>query len=289
MTFVDFESVADELYRLPLDEFTPTRGEREKQARSAGDKEMAAQIRQLAKPNLVAWLANQLARECADEIRPLLELGEGLREATATLSGEALRELSRQQRQLIAALVKQARRLANAAGRKVSEDTARSLEDTLRAALVDPDAAEALTAGRLTQGMQNIGFGSPTGWVAPSRGPSAKEPTAAHAPSPAARQSTLEAKSAADEADAARADSLVLLAAADQAVADTGARVERVRRELEEALQGQSSAEKDQAQAQVAFDRAARVVRAAEQRLAEANLGHGRTGDASISGRRSGP
>jgi hypothetical protein len=45
-----------------------------------------------------------------------------LREATATRSGEQLRELSRHQRQLVYALVQQARRLANAAGRKVSED-----------------------------------------------------------------------------------------------------------------------------------------------------------------------
>jgi hypothetical protein len=155
---VDVESVSDELYGLPLDDFTPARNEREKQAKAAGEKDLAAQIHQLTKPNLVAWLANQLARERVDEIRPLLELGAALREATATLSGQQLRELSRQQRQLVYALVQQARRLANAAGRKVSEDTARGLEDTLRAALVDPHAAEALVAGRLTEGMQNSGF-----------------------------------------------------------------------------------------------------------------------------------
>ncbi len=272
MTFVDVDAVADELYGLPLDAFTPTRGEREKQARSAGDRELAAQIHQLAKPSLVAWLANRLARECADEIRPLLELGEGLREATATLSGEALRELSRQQRQLISALVQQARRLANAAGRKVSEDTARSLEDTLRAALVDPDVAEALTAGRLTKGMQNSGLGSPAGRKAPSPEPSVKEPAAARAPSPTARKRMMEAKSAAGVAEAA-----------DQAVADTGARVERLRRELEEALQAQSTAEKDQAHAQVAFDRADRVARDAEHRLADADDAHEPPGQASIS------
>ena len=113
---VDVESVCDELYGLPLDQFTSTRTVREKQAGSAGDKEVAAQIHRLVKPNLVAWLSNQLVRECAGEIRPLLELGADLREATATSSGEQLRELSRQQRQLVHALVQQAGRLANAAG-----------------------------------------------------------------------------------------------------------------------------------------------------------------------------
>lgn len=45
------------------DEFIPTRSVREKQARSDGDKDAAAQIHELAKPNLVGWLANQLVRE----------------------------------------------------------------------------------------------------------------------------------------------------------------------------------------------------------------------------------
>ena len=280
---MDVESVCDELYGLPLDEFTPTRTEREKQAKAAGDKDLAAQIHQLAKPSLVAWLANQLARERADEIRPLLELGAALREATAKGSGEQLRELSRQQRQLVFALVQQARRLANAAGRKVSEDTARGLEDTLRAALADPEAAEALTAGRLTEGMQNIGFGSLAGRDERPASP-ATGPTAAAAPSPTAGQPALEqrkraehdveqAQSAADEAITERQRAHAQLEAADQMVADTGGRVERVRRELDEARQAQLRAQKDQTRAQVAFDRADRGARDAQQRLADATEG----------------
>ena len=277
---MDVESVSDELYGLPLDDFTSARNDREKQAKAAGEKDLAAQIHQLTKPNLVAWLANQLARERADEIRPLLELGAALREATATLSGEQLRELSRQQRQLVYALVQQARRLANAAGRKVSEDTARGLEDTLRAAVVDPHAAEALAAGRLTEGMRNSGFGSLAGGdERPAR--SAKEPTAVAAPSPTARQRTLEqrkraehdveqAKSAADQAITARQETHAQLEVADQTVTVTGGRVERVRRDLEEALQAKSRAEKDRARAQAAFDRADRSAREAQQRLADA-------------------
>jgi hypothetical protein len=276
---VDVESVSDELYGLPLDDFTPARNDREKQARAAGEKDLAAQIHQLTKPNLVAWLANQLARERVDEIRPLLEWGAALREATATLSGQQLRELSRQQRQLVYDLVQQARRLANAAGRKVSEDTARGLEDTLRAALVDPHAAEALAAGRLTEGMQNSGFGSLAGGDEPAR--SAKEPpTAVAARSPTARQRAQEqrkraeyeveqATSAANKAITARQETHAQLEAADQTVAEAGGRVERVRQELEEALQAESRAQKDQARAEAAFDRADRDAHDAQQRLAD--------------------
>ena len=275
---VDVESVSDELYGLPLDDFTSARNDREKQAKAAGEKDLAAQVHRLRKPNLVAWLANQLARERADEIRPLLELGAALREATATLSGQQLLELSRQQRQVVHALVQQARRLANAAGRKVSEDTARGLEDTLRAALVDPDAAEALAAGRLTEGMQNSGFGGLASGDEPAR--STKEPTAVAARSATARQCAQEqrnraeydveqATSAANKAITARQETYAQLEAADQAVAETGGRVERVRQELKEALQAQSKVQKDQARAQAAFDRADREAQDARQRLAD--------------------
>ena len=275
---VDVESVSDELYGLPLDDFTSARNDREKQAKAAGEEDLAAQVHQLRKPNLVAWLANQLARERAGEIRPLLELGAALREATATLSGQQLLELSRQQRQVVHALVQQARRLANAAGRKVSEDTARGLEDTLRAALVDPDAAEALAAGRLTEGMQNSGFGGLAGGDEPAR--STKEPAAVAARSLAARQCAQEqrnraeydveqATSAANKAITARQETYAQLEAADQAVAETGGRVERVRQELREALETQSRVQKDQARAQAAFDRADREARDAQQRLAD--------------------
>jgi hypothetical protein len=276
---MDVESVSDELYGLPLDEFTPARTDREKQAKSAGDKDLAAQIHQLAKPNLVAWLANQLARERADEIGALLELGAALREATATRSGEQLRELSREQHQLVYAFVQQARGLAKAAGRKVSEDTARGLEDTLRAALADQDAAEALAAGRLTEGMQNSGFGSPTSGgrrpapVVRERADAVSPPTVtpgALEKRKRAEREVEEAHSAADEAITARQETKALLEAADQAVADTGDRIKALRRELDEMLQAQSGAQKDQQGAKVAFDRADRAARDAQQRFTKA-------------------
>jgi hypothetical protein len=276
---VDVASVSDELYGLPLNEFTPTRTAREQQARAAGDKALASQIHQLAKPNLVAWLANQLARECADEIWPLLELGVQMREATATSSGDRLRELSRQQRQLVFALVRQARRLATAAGRKVSADTERGLEDTLRAALADPAAADALAAGRLTAGLQNSGLGGPhVRDERPAR--PARAPATAAPPSPAPRDRATghrqraehdvdRAKSAADEAKTVRAETHDLLEAADRTVTDGRAQVERVRRELDEALLRQSGTEKDQRRARIAFDRADKKSRDAQRHLAD--------------------
>lgn len=283
---VDVEAVSDELYGLPLDQFIPTRTVREKQAGSAGDKDVAAQIHRLVKPNLVAWLSNQLVRESAGEIRPLLELGAGLREATATSSGEQLRELSRQQRQLVHSLVQQARRLANAAGRNVSSQTARDLESTLRAALADPDAAEALAGGRLTEGMHNSGLGSHSGLDRRPM-PSPQWPATPTADSVRDRRGTQEHRREAEDnvadaednvADAevivkkaitARQATYDLLEAANQGVTTTAARVERARRELDEALAGHSGAVKNQRRARATFDRADLRARDAQRLLAD--------------------
>ena len=65
---MDLDSVADELYGLPLDEFTTTRNEHAKQARDAGDRELADQIRAMSKPTQAAWLVNQLVRRHAEEV-----------------------------------------------------------------------------------------------------------------------------------------------------------------------------------------------------------------------------
>ena len=160
---MDFDAIADELYGLPLNEFISVRIEREQQAKSANDKDLAAEIHRMAKPNTVAWLANQLVRRHRDEIQTLLEVGSEMRDATATLSGNRLRELSRQQHQLIRSLVQQAERLTNSAGKQLDGGVARGLEETFHAALVDQAAADVLAAGRLTAGLSSTGFGN-FGW-----------------------------------------------------------------------------------------------------------------------------
>src|SRR2546423_15505531 len=106
---MELEEVADELYGLPLGDFVAVRNARAKEAKAAGDRDLSAAISALAKPTKAGWLTNQLVRRRRDEIAPLLELGAGLREATASLSGDQLRELTRQQGRLVHALVQQAR------------------------------------------------------------------------------------------------------------------------------------------------------------------------------------
>jgi hypothetical protein len=147
-----------ELYGLPPGQFTAARTERAKQARSNGDRDAAAVIAKLPKPNVVAWLANQLARRDPAGLGPLLELGESLRQATADLDAAHLSQLSRQQRQVVSDLTGRARELAAEAGQAVSDNTVRGLEDTLHAALADEHAAQELIRGQLAAGLSRTGF-----------------------------------------------------------------------------------------------------------------------------------
>lgn len=270
---MDLEKVADELYAVPLERFTAVRTEREKQARSSGDRELAASIHSLSKPTTVAWLANQLARRHADQVGPLLELGAALREATATLRGEQLRTLTRQRHQVVQALIGQARALAAEAGQRVTDETARGLDETLTAALGDPEAARRLAAGRLTEGLLPAGFGGPAGAGGSQSTDTARPASPARTPASGAderrrrraEQAWDDARRALDEArdERARADRSVerTAAAAEQARSE----LERLRNELHGAEQAAQRADRAAEDARTALTHADAEVRRAQE------------------------
>ena len=156
---MDLDDVADELYGLPPDEFMPARSTYEQQARADGDRTLAAEIKALGKPSTAAWVANVLVRHHREDIENLVELGGLLREAQENLEGDQLRALDVQRRQLVSALTRQSRALANQLGHPVSGSVGQQVEETLRAAMSDPEAGEALLEGRLTAPMSYSGLG----------------------------------------------------------------------------------------------------------------------------------
>ena len=157
---MELDEVADELYALPPEEFIPARKAREDEAKADGDKALAKAIGGLPKPSTAAWVANVLVRDARDEIEGLVELGTLVREAQESLAGDQLRALDVQRRQLITALTRQARSLAYQRGHSVSTAVATQVEETLRAAMADPEAGEALLSGRLTSPMSYSGMGT---------------------------------------------------------------------------------------------------------------------------------
>src|SRR5919204_1043552 len=125
---------ADELYGLPLEEFTAARDAAAKELRRAGDREAAGALAKLPKPTPAAWAANQLARSEPELMQELLEAGDALREAQATAvgggGGAELREAAASERRAVDAAMGAAAKL-KPAGRPLS----RAMADRLRATL----------------------------------------------------------------------------------------------------------------------------------------------------------
>ncbi|MEV0126185.1 hypothetical protein AB0I16_32355 [Streptomyces sp. NPDC050703] len=286
---MDLETVADELYGLRPEEFTAARDERAAAARKAGDRPLAERIKALRRPSLAAWAGNLLVRGQPDEVRPLIQLGEGLRRAHRGMDGPRLRELSRQQHVLINALSRQAGRLAADAGHPIGEDTRREVEQTLHAVLADERAARAWAQGRLTRPLD-----ATTGFDAALRGAgpheeAAEPPPEKRRPRPKAwkrdaaadarrREELARARRDADEADRALRERRKEAAAADERAAAAADRVREAERrlaELEEerrsAAERHERARSAEREAREAARAAARAARAAGSRAEQAS------------------
>jgi chromosome segregation ATPase len=256
---VSIDDVAQELYALVPEEFTATRNARAKEAKAAGDAELAAQVQALRKPTAGAWLLNQLVRRHADEVQQVLDLGAQLRAAQGSLGAAEVRVLDQQRRQLTRAVAQQARRLGLDAGRRVTDQVTTDVEETLRSAMVDEAAGAALLTGLLTDTFSSTGLepvdlsrvvavtGSATGATTAQQ--AATAPEVVEEPDPALERRVAEAEGA---VAGARADLGAAGEAAEQAraVAAT-ARAER------ESLEQQR-------------DEARRVLREVEKRLGSA-------------------
>lgn len=210
---MDLDAAAAQLYALDPADFISRRTELERQARKDGERELARQIHALRKPTMSAWVANLLVRERRESVEPFLQLGDQFRAAQQALAGSELRQLSRQRRQLVAALVQEARELALAAGHRVSDDVATEVEQTLDAGLADPDAASDLLAGHLRTALRHTGFGVPgegdgTAQRPPAPRPSARDRRAGRDKVAAARRDAEKAaaEAAAEEAAAEQAE-----------------------------------------------------------------------------------
>jgi chromosome segregation ATPase len=155
---VDLADVADELYGLAPGDFTAARNERAKQLK-ADAPDLAAQVKALPKPTVAAWVVNQLVRHHGDEVEQVAQVGAALREAQDDLDRDELLTLNRQRHAVLRAVTQQARALSRQLGQPVSPATADEVEQTLRAVMSDPDAAQAVRTGTLRRALSGTGFG----------------------------------------------------------------------------------------------------------------------------------
>jgi hypothetical protein len=243
---MDLDAAIDELYAISPDDFVERRKALATEARQQKERELAKQIASLRRPTRSAWLVNVLARESADQLSALLDLGAELAEAQQRGSGPDLRRLSQQRRKAVDALAGQAVKLGRDLGYAAPDGALQEVAQTLQAALGEPEVAELVRRGRLTQATTYGGFGPsdltaalagsmPTAaarLAAPHAAPEAEDQSAAEEPEPTAEsaedrerreqaeQAAAEARAAADEAQAeleqAEADSEAATTRADE-------------------------------------------------------------------------
>lgn len=264
------EQAAQELYGLPLGDFTRARDERAKALRT-GDRKAANAIKGLRKPTLAAWALNQLVRRRRADVERLLAAGVELRAAQEELIGggdrAAFQHAAAAERELVSELSAAATALASEVGRP-GAGLREKLSETLHAAALDEETAAELGAGRLLREREAIGGFGFAGAAAPP------EPAAA-APAPPARTARKGKKTSSRPAtERERGDQRLAAAQADEREArrDLGAAERDVQQAALRAEAARTRAEaaeghaRDLAQrAQVAEERAREAAERAEE------------------------
>jgi hypothetical protein len=262
---IDVEAEIDRLYQLSLAEFVAARNALAAKLKAGEDKDNAARVRELGRPNVAAWAANLAYWTARPEFDALMESTQRLQSAQAQgAAGTALREAMKERREANAAVMERAKSLLVAAGHGASQDTLRRVSGTLEALAAESARADGVRVppGRLIRDLEPPGFEAVRQLAhdlprAPRLTPGPPVP----APAEAESVSGTGPLPAAEGPSETRAEALKHARAE---LAEAERRLERGKREAREATGARSVAEK---RAQGARDELAEVTR----RLKRAN------------------
>ena len=167
----------DELFKLPLAEFTDARNALAKRLKQNGRANDANLVKTLTKPSVSAWTVNQLYWHHREEFDTLLAAGQRVRKAQVSGSSSKLADMRAAldaRREALIELSELASSLLRDAGSNPSLETIRRITTTLEAisALVDGP-----TLGRLTQDVDPPGFESLTSFMAGTGTTKATQPS----------------------------------------------------------------------------------------------------------------
>ena len=242
------DDAVDELYGVPLDEFTPRRDALARDLRRNGERDAAAWVKALRKPTAAAWIVNQLARSRKRQAKELLRAADGLRAAHQRLmegraDADALRSAAEAEQAAARALLRDADGFLDRDGHAPSDATLEKVAETIRAVALDDEARAGFALGRLTRERQASGFG-PLGAAAKpaqrkARGRASRQKTASRSATRdrkgAARGETAAGKEALQKARAAQRERAQELRTAERELASAEREAERAVRRLERA------------------------------------------------------
>lgn len=155
---MDLAAALDELYGVAPSDFVATRNRLVDEAK-ADNPDLAAELKGLRKPTVVAWLLNRVAREEPEVVGALLDLGQRMRSAQAKGDGAALAAARPERHEAIDGLVGAARGVAETTGTSFGAAAQDGVSATAVAVLADPASGQALASGRLLRPLAYAGFG----------------------------------------------------------------------------------------------------------------------------------
>ncbi|MCC6498348.1 MAG: hypothetical protein IT193_19035 [Propionibacteriaceae bacterium] len=263
------EPVTEELYANPPAEFVARRDALAAQARAAGDRLLAKQIKALRRPSVGAWYLNASARAGLASLKDLTDLGQQLRDAQAAGDFAALRVLAARRNPVVGAVVRELAAELGRLGTSASPAGLDEVRNTLASALADPGVADQLTRGRLDRPHNYSGFGALSSTAAVTTLPPARSgrPAAAEDPAEAERIAREQAEQEVAAAEAELEAGIANRAVAEDRARAAGARVEALAAEFAEARDRLAEAEAGLAQAAEAERAAAGRVEQARSRL----------------------
>jgi hypothetical protein len=270
------ETDIDNLFKLPLEEFTAARNALAGSLKASGRADEAAGVKSLNKPPLSVWAVNQLYWHHRKPFDQMMAAGERLRKAqTSQLAGKAaeLRGPMEAHREAVADLAKRAATLLRDGGHPPTPDLTRRITTTLEALATYGDQEGAPKAGRLTADVDPPGFEALSALVPHSKrkggaasGPSRVIPFRSPAKASAKKLSPAEKKRQEEqERKAQRKAAEAALRASEQALREARALVAQREAALRKAAARAKVTEKAKAVLETRFEKASADADAARQ------------------------
>lgn len=163
-----FENDVDELFRLPLNEFTRSRNALASRLKKEGRLNEAEFVKALTKPSISAWAVNQLYWDHRDEFDELISTGERFHRAQSSNVNRKVADMRSAldaRREALSSVSDLATSLLQDAGNNPTLDIIRRVTTTLEALSVYSSTPDGPRAGRLTHDVDPPGFDSLASFV----------------------------------------------------------------------------------------------------------------------------
>src|SRR5262245_31490570 len=247
----------DQLFKVPLAEFTGFRNALATRLKKEGRGDDAERIKALSKPSVSAWAVNQLYWNERDAFERLLEAGERLRHAQAAqLAGKTvdIKEPRDARRDALTELSRFAAALLTDAGHNASPESMRRITTNLEAISAYAALPDSPPPGRLAEDIDPPGFEALAALMT-GAGVKSRTPPPPTVMAPAKKKGADEDKTAANRA----------LQSAERMLGEAQARAERVEARMKKAAIELKEAERAKRDAEERFIKASAAVEAAAE------------------------